>query len=252
MSTVRYVNSSSGLNVRSTAAGNKVTALNNGDLMYDISGVSNVTASLNGTSYVWVKVHYYKSGSTLEDGVGWVTKNNTVTVSTSIPKKAKVLNSNSSLKQYEQLINARYIHNYLKNNDWSDNAIYAVLGNMEAESYINPGKWESTDDIQKGYGLVQWTPSTKYTDWLPSGEDKSDIDNQLDRILYEVTNGSQWKSSKHSPAMTFSAFTTSEKSCSTLAEYFVRCYEQPSSVDSKVATRQSNATKWSTLIGCLL
>lgn len=136
MATVRYVNSSSGLNVRSTAAGNKVTALNNGDLMYDISGVSNVTASLNGTSYVWVKVHYYKSGSTLEDGVGWVTKNNTVTVSTSIPKKAKVLNSNSSLKQYEQLINARYIHNYLKNNDWNDNAIYAVLGNMEAESYI--------------------------------------------------------------------------------------------------------------------
>ena len=30
---VRYVNSSSGMNVRSTAAGTKITALNNGDLM---------------------------------------------------------------------------------------------------------------------------------------------------------------------------------------------------------------------------
>ena len=36
MATVRYVNSSSGLNVRDSAAGTKVTTLNNGDLMYDI------------------------------------------------------------------------------------------------------------------------------------------------------------------------------------------------------------------------
>lgn len=104
MATVRYVNSSSGLNVRSAATSTKVTTLNSGDLMYDISGVSNVTASLNGTSYVWVKVHYYKSGSTIEDGVGWVTKNNTATVSTTIPTKSKVLSSNSSLKQYEQVM----------------------------------------------------------------------------------------------------------------------------------------------------
>lgn len=45
MATVRYVNSSSGLNVRDSAAGTKVTTLNNGDLMYDIPGVANVTAS---------------------------------------------------------------------------------------------------------------------------------------------------------------------------------------------------------------
>ena len=48
MATVRYVNSSSGLNVRDSAAGTKVTTLNNGDLMYDIPGVANVTASWGG------------------------------------------------------------------------------------------------------------------------------------------------------------------------------------------------------------
>ena len=63
MATVRYVNSSSGLNVRDSAAGTKVTTLNNGALMYDIPGVANVTASLGGTSYVWVKVHYYNPGT---------------------------------------------------------------------------------------------------------------------------------------------------------------------------------------------
>ena len=31
--------------------------------MYDIPGVANVTASLGGTSYVWVKVHYYTPGT---------------------------------------------------------------------------------------------------------------------------------------------------------------------------------------------
>lgn len=54
---VRYVNSSNGINVRSSAAGTKVTALDNGDLMYDVQGVANVTKPLDGTSYVWVKVH---------------------------------------------------------------------------------------------------------------------------------------------------------------------------------------------------
>jgi len=97
---------------------------------------------LGGTSYVWVKVHYYKPGSSPEEGDGWVTKNNTTTVSKTIPTNSKVLSSNSTLKQYEQLINVRYIYNYLKNNDWSNNAIYATLGNMEAESYMNPGKWQ--------------------------------------------------------------------------------------------------------------
>ena len=54
---VRYVNSSNGINVRNTAAGTKIIALNNGDLMYDIAGVSHVTASLNGTSYELSLIH---------------------------------------------------------------------------------------------------------------------------------------------------------------------------------------------------
>lgn len=251
MATVRYVNSSSGLNVRNSAAGTKITTLNNGDLMYDIPGVANVTASLGGTSYVWVKVHYYKTGSSHEEGNGWVTVKNTMVVSTTVPTKSNVLSSNSSLKQYEQLINARYIHKYLKDNGWSNNAIYAILGNMEVESYINPGKWESTNDTTQGYGLVQWTPATDYIDWLAGGKEKSDIDNQLGRILYEISNNLQWISSKHSPSMSFSSYTTSTKSCSVLAEYFIRCYERPSDVSSKISARQNNATKWSTLIGYL-
>lgn len=248
---VRYVNSSSGMNVRSTAAGTKITALNNGDLMYDIAGVSHVTASLNGTSYEWVKVHYYKSDDAKTEGDGWVTVKNTNVVSTIVPVKSSIVSRNAALKQFECLTNARYIHNFLKKNGWSENAIFATLGNMEAESYFSPSKWEVTNNESKGFGLVQWTPATKYFNWLSSGANREDIDNQLNRILYEVSNNLQWESSLHSPSMTFSAFTTSTKAISVLAEYFARCYENPASVSSKVPARQKNANKWSTLIGYL-
>lgn len=150
------------------------------------------------------------------------------------------------------LTNARYIYKYLKDKGWSANAIYAILGNMEAESKINPGRWEVSNDTSKGYGLTQWTPATKYINWLSAGSTKSDIDNQLSRIIYEVKNALQWNSSKHSPALSFSAFTTSTETCSVLAEYFVRCYEMPTSVSSKVSARQTNASKWSTLLGYLI
>ena len=100
--------------------------------------------------------------------------------------------------------------------------------------------------------MVQWTPPSKLTDWLGSGADKSDIDNQLKRILYEAKNNLQWDSSLHTPEMTFSTFIKSDKSYSVLAEYFVRCYEQPKNVNSKVSARQKNAKKWSTIIDLLL
>ena len=39
-------------------------------------------------------------------------------------------------------------------------------GNMEAESGITPGKWEVPEEDSKGFGLVQWTPATKFIDEL--------------------------------------------------------------------------------------
>lgn len=250
--TVRYA-PSGGLNVRSTAAGTKVTTLNEGDLMYDIPGVATVTKSLNGTSYVWVKVHYYKSSDTsAEEGDGWVTKVNATAVSTTAPSKSDTFCSNTYQKQNETLVNARYIYNYLIDAGWTTNAIFAALGNMEAESKINPGVWYNlvADKPSSAYGLTQWKPSTKLTDWLGNKE-KGDIDNQLSRILYEVKNEVQWQSKKHSPAMTFSQFTTSTKTIAVLTEYFLRCYEAPGNESSLKAARQANAQKWSTLIGYL-
>ena len=77
--------------------------------------------------------------------------------------------SSNSLSQSQMEINATYIYSYLKHKGWTINAISALLGNMQAESSINPGRWQSDrvggDSDSHGYSLVQWTPYTKYTNW---------------------------------------------------------------------------------------
>lgn len=253
---VRYANSG-GSNVRSSAAGSVVTTLNQGNLMYDIPGEKTVRAKLNGTTYTWVRVYYYKinSDNSTTQGNGWVATSTTTVVSTSVPSKSAVVSATTSLKQNNSLTNARYIYNYLIGKKWSKNAICGMLGNMEMESTINPGRWQNdTVNTKNGYGLTQWTPSTKYTDWLTSGADKADIDNQLKRILYEVSNGNlQWVSSNYSPSMSFSDFTKSTSSTTALAECFLKCYERPADQSSTVIKkRKDNASKWSTLIGFLV
>ena len=61
--TVRYVNTSSGVNVRDAAAGNKVRSLLQGTLMIYDTANAPVKKALNGTTYTWIKVTYYYKGS---------------------------------------------------------------------------------------------------------------------------------------------------------------------------------------------
>jgi hypothetical protein len=70
---------------------------------------------------------------------------------------------------------------------------------MQSESAINPGRWQSdivmpSDPTYAGYGLVQWTPYIKYTNWIVNQgfSDPSEMDANIFRILYEVANNLQW------------------------------------------------------------
>ena len=255
MATVRYVSATDGLRVRSTPGGTVITTLFYGNLMYDIS--YDAGEAQNG----WTKVHYYLVGSTVSEGDGWVATAYTEIVEPrNYPFKTDTYSSTSYLNQRQQLINAWYIYNYLIELDWSSNAICAMLGNMEVESTINPGKWQSLNNTTLGYGLTQWTPATNLINWAEArGYDESDIETQLKRIEYEISNGEQWMSSKHSPEMTFVDFHESTASISTLAEYFVRCYERPkifingttSAQAAEILSRQQKALKWSVLLSNL-
>lgn len=141
------------------------------------------------------------------------------------------------LSQEEMNVNALYIYNYLISNGWSVNAIAGMLGNMEAESTINSGRWQSEDvgNTSMGYSLVQWTPATKYIDWCSEQgySDPSEMDNALSRILYELKNNIQWIATS-SYNFTFEEFSKSALSVAELSKAFLLNYERPADQSSTV------------------
>ena len=78
--------------------------------------------------------------------------------------------TNAYLSLSQMRGNAQYVMDLFQARGWSKNAIAAMLGNMQVESTINPGLWQGFDefDYDGGYGLVQWTPASKYIDWAAS------------------------------------------------------------------------------------
>jgi hypothetical protein len=152
-----------------------------------------------------------------------------------------IYSGNRYLTKEEMTENAKYILTYLTGAGWTKNAVCAVLGNMETESTINPDIWESLNygDTTHGYGLVQWTPATKYLNWCTdNGLTPSAMNSNLARILYEVQQNIQWVYT----GMTFEEFTKSMDTPYNLAVLFLHYYEQP--LNPNDAQRGNQATYW--------
>ena len=74
------------------------------------------------------------------------------------------------LTEVESKNNAHAFYNYFKGK-WSDLAIASILGAIYYESTLNPNIWQGLDPNYmpaqyEGFGLVQWTPYTRITNWL--------------------------------------------------------------------------------------
>ena len=108
------------------------------------------------------------------------------------------------LTEAQSLQNAQMVVNFLNGKDWSKEAIAALIGNMRHESSINPNMYEYGygwgDD--RGFGLVQWTPRSKFWNWgISQGYNETELrsgDSQLARIDYEVDNNIQYIANGHS------------------------------------------------------
>ncbi len=174
------------------------------------------------------------------------------------------------LTEEQKKQNAKYIYNYLKSKGWSTEAIAALLGNMEAESTLNPILWQgrsTQDDIdnriedgsmdineQSGdaYGLVQWDPPGKLINWaVENGYDYKNIDTQLERIEYErenpIDSGGQWSPAKTRDT-TFTEFSQSTANPEILAIDFLYSYEKPAKSEETETERKNNAQKWYTYL----
>ena len=160
--------------------------------------------------------------------------------------------SNAYLTVVQMTGNAQYIANYLTERGWTRNAIAGILGNMQRESNINPGLWQSLKygNMSGGYGLVQWTPATNYTNWAsangyPWGSNYSNpelyINGQLERILWELANGEQWIATS-AYNFSFRTFTQSMQTPEYLATAFCKNYERAGT--EAMSERTEGARYW--------
>lgn len=160
--------------------------------------------------------------------------------------------SNAYLTTAQMAGNAQYIVDYLLPHGWTKNALAGTLGNMERESNINPGLWQSLKygNMSGGYGLVQWTPATNYINWansegFPWGNSYSNptsyINGQLERILWELENNQQWIATS-AFNFSFSTYIKSTASPEYLAEAFLKNYERAGT--EALGQRQTAARYW--------
>jgi hypothetical protein len=156
---------------------------------------------------------------------------------------------NNYLTQSEMENNALEFYGSMNAKGWSINAISGILGNLQEESNINPGLWESlTVDYNRGYGLTQWTPATKYIDW--AGVNYESGERQCERIQYECDINAQWFYNPQAPfpepPITFKEFSTSTLGVDVLANYFLWYYEHPANINQP--SRALNAGNWYTFL----
>lgn len=158
------------------------------------------------------------------------------------------------LSEPESLHNAQLVANHFTGTDWTRNSLSAMLGNMRHESSVNPNMYEYGYDwsANRGFGLVQWTPRSKYWDWATArGLEPRNGNSQLARIDYEVLNNIQYIPTSSYPE-TFAEFRTSKKSLDYLTNAFCWNYERPNrqageeSMSSRIAfaNRCYNELDW--------
>ena len=153
------------------------------------------------------------------------------------PEPTNWIYGNYYLSQSERDSNAIKFYYTMSRLGCSYNAILGMLANIDHESTVNPGLWESFIEYWRGYGLVQWSPYTKYSEW--AGSDwQNNGQKQCERIIYEAENGLQWFGNPsapeygypYEPPISLLEYLSSTVSPTTLGAYWLLYYEHPGEI----------------------
>ena len=164
----------------------------------------------------------------------------------------------------EQQHNADKVYSVFHALGWTDNAIAAMVGNMQLESGLDPacsypkiGNTFATIDNQhatsypdNAYGLVQWKgrgstdPNNNqlvgYA--MRHGSEWYEGDIQMERMTWEYQNNQKFHAQTVDGVYyTFSSFASSTGDPQQLAKVWMTCYE---GTYSKLPERKSNAQYW--------
>ena len=152
------------------------------------------------------------------------------------------------LSQQEREHNASMAMSQLRQNGFTIYAASGIVGNMWAESLMNPGQWQGDTPFSGGYGLVQWTPYTLYSDW--AGADwQNNGPKEIARILYEKANGLEFYPSTTYPQWRWNNFSRMEpteglsqiETVNLAASVFLYNYMRPSDPSGSEANRRYHA-----------
>ena len=156
-----------------------------------------------------------------------------------------------ALDQQEMENNSTIVAQYFLSLKWSRNAIAGMLANMQAESTVNPQRWQigHSGNIDYGFGLTQWTPAEKLITWcIQTGRDYINGDDQLARIKWEFDNNQQYYPTKLYPH-SFTAFSKSGETPEYLARAFCYNYERPTDIETAADVRAGYAPFWFQFVG---
>lgn len=162
----------------------------------------------------------------------------------------------------DQTDNASEIWRTLVNTyGWTENSASAVIGNFQYESALNPGQFEHGKNysMSDGFGLGQWTPATKISNYIGS-TNKNDMADGAKQMLYFLASPGQYStyflnpdgSSRYYnetglPYITNMAdFSRSNASIEKLTKLWAICWERPGSAEyhRSISTRIDYATHW--------
>lgn len=184
-------------------------------------------------------------------------------VTTTPPEPASWITGNRQLDRSEMDNNAIKFYYRASALGASYNAILGMLANIEDESWINPGVWESFIPYGGGYGLVQWTPYTKYSDWAGAGWENNG-DKEVEFLKYTVDHQDQsqyiqWFANPAAPdhgypvnpPITLPEFWASSSDPKVLADYWVLYYEHPREdlIAGRIAGHQAKVDYYDNLLG---
>ena len=152
------------------------------------------------------------------------------------------------LSQDESEHNASMAMSQLRQNGFTIYAAAGIVGNMWAESLMNPGQWQGDTPFSGGYGLVQWTPYTLYSDWAVT-DWESNGPKEIERILYEKANGLEFYPSTTYPQWRWTNFSRMEpaeglsqiETVNLAASVFLYNYMRPSDPAGSEANRRYHA-----------
>lgn len=156
--------------------------------------------------------------------------------------------------------NARMIYSVLSAKGWTVNAICGMLGNQGHESGYNPWRWQN--DVRgtvtgspwkdMGYGLVQFTPASKYIDdpaaqafpgygpnFLEGGGSLGDGNAQL---LFIDAYADYYSTSSY--PLSYAEFKASKADAGYLASAWLYNYERPGDPSATEAARREEAGYW--------